>query len=281
MKKIKINKSMHSKPSRRQFLKGFAMLSAIGIGATQTPATLAMDKAAVKSTKRNYVLVHGAWHGGWAWGDVAEKLRKAGHTVTTPTLAGLGDRAHINASNIGLHDHINDVVNHIEMEDLHDVILVGHSYGGIVITGVLGKLADRVSSAVYLDALVPEKGKGLADYVPPKVKDNFMKMAAEGQLVPPRDPSYWGVTEPEIKEWVNKRLTPQSPHTFIQQVGNDPIIDGITYTYIKCETNPSPLFKKIAENIKKDKSWNYIGVNSHHNIMILDPDLLVDELLKL
>ena len=112
-----------------------------------------------------YVLVHGAWHGGWCWQRVTPLLRAAGHEVLTPTLTGLGERSHLANSAIDLNTHIQDVVNVLEYEDLRKVILVGHSYGGMVITGVSERVPERLTHLVYLDAFVPRDGQSLLGFV--------------------------------------------------------------------------------------------------------------------
>src|SRR5438128_128006 len=101
-----------------------------------------------------FVLVHGAWHGGWCWKRVTPLLRAAGHEVYATTLTGLGERVHLASPNVGLALHVQDVVGVLEYEDLRDVILVGHSYGGIVISGVADRVPERLRHLVYLDALV-------------------------------------------------------------------------------------------------------------------------------
>lgn len=116
----------------------------------------------------NFVLVHGAWIGGWCWRPNAQALRKAGHEVFTPTLTGLGERSHLMNPGINLDTHIADIVNVIKHEELSDVVLVGHSYGGMVVTGVADALADKIRSLVYLDAFVPESGQALVDLAPPE-----------------------------------------------------------------------------------------------------------------
>ena len=108
-----------------------------------------------------FVLVHGAWHGGWYWRDTAAALRAAGHTVHTPTHSGVGERAHQSSEAITLEPHICDVCGTIEMEEAHDIILCGHSDGGMVITGVADRVADRIKALVYLDAFVPKDGDSL------------------------------------------------------------------------------------------------------------------------
>ena len=102
-----------------------------------------------------FVLVHGAWHGGWCWKKVAPLLRSAGHEVYTPTLTGLGERDHLLTRDIGLDTHIQDIVNVLEYEELTQVVLVGHSYGGMVVTGVAERAHERLRQLVYLDAATP------------------------------------------------------------------------------------------------------------------------------
>src|SRR5580700_6619085 len=113
-----------------------------------------------------FVLVHGAWHGGWCFARVAEILRAQGHRVFTPTLTGLGERVHLASTEITLSTHVTDIVNVVRYEDLHDVVLLGHSYGGMVISGVVEVVPERVGALVYLDAFVPENGESLLDLVP-------------------------------------------------------------------------------------------------------------------
>ena len=119
-----------------------------------------------------YLLVHGAWHGGWCWRRVTDILRAEGHTVFTPTLTGLGERAHLARPEIDLETHISDVLGVLDAEELDDVILCGHSYGGMVITGVADRLPGRIKALVYLDAFVPEHGESVIDlYAGPRQAD--------------------------------------------------------------------------------------------------------------
>jgi pimeloyl-ACP methyl ester carboxylesterase len=124
--------------------------------------------------KPAFVLVHGAWHGGWCWKKVAPLLRAAGHDVFTPTLTGLGERVHLLASEIDLATHVDDVLGVLEYEDLTNVVLVGHSYGGMVISGVAERAGSRLARLVYLDAFLPENGKALRDYAPGEVLDEMV-----------------------------------------------------------------------------------------------------------
>ena len=264
---------------RRDALK----LAAAGL-ATTAVGYAGAARAQAPVGKRPFVLIHGAWHGGWAWRPVTERLWRAGHAASSPTLAGLGERAHLVSPEIGLDVHVQDVIAHMEMEDLRDVVLVGHSYGGMVIAGVLAQAPGRVQAAVFLDALVPESGKGLADYIPPKAKQNFEKLHAEGKSVPPRPPEMmaklWGLTDPKVRDWVAARLRPQSPLTFLQPVKGEPMRDGVRYTFIRCEANPNPLFQAMGDKVKGDARWTYVGLDTHHDAMLLAPDALTEALLS-
>jgi pimeloyl-ACP methyl ester carboxylesterase len=160
-----------------------------------------------------YVLVHGGAHGGWCYGPVARILRSAGQEVHAPTLTGLGDRSHLLRPGIDLDTHIADIVEVLHYEDLRDVILVGHSYGGMVITGVADRAPDRVGDLVYLDAATPANGQSLVDIAGP-----LMRAArAQGRVVdgvelvlfPGTEPlPHYGVTDPADIAWMDERLTP-------------------------------------------------------------------------
>ena len=144
-------------------------------------ATLSFDVCS--QTKPVYVIVHGAWGGGWAFKKVDSLLREKGCIVYRPTLTGQGERVHLATTSVGLKTHITDVVNLILFEDLHDIILVGHSYGGMVVTGVADSLPDRIRKLIYLDAFVPENGESLAS-IQPNRSDWIKQMTKDGFVVP-------------------------------------------------------------------------------------------------
>src|SRR5207244_11006509 len=146
-----------------------------------------------------FVLVHGAWGGSWMWQRVAHILRAAGHDVFTPSLTGLGERAHLASPAVDLSMHIADVLGTLACERLSEVVLVGHSYGGMVVTGVADRAAERVRTLVYLDAFVPQPGQALLDLVPPRVRD---AMPAEGWQAPPLPPQAPGMTDPAERAWL-------------------------------------------------------------------------------
>src|SRR5471032_971199 len=168
----------------------------------------------------NFVLVHGAWHGGWCWKRVARRLREAGHAVHTPTLTGLGERAHLLNRQIDLETHIEDVLGLLRAEQLGDIVLCGHSYGGMVITGVADRAADRVAGVVYLDAYVPADGESLSALQLPERRAALRAAVAEhgwGWLMPPTPAAAFAVNEAD-RAWVDRQCVPHPFACFEQPI---------------------------------------------------------------
>src|SRR5215213_8165836 len=159
-----------------------------------------------------FVLVHGGWHGGWCWKYVTPLLRAAGHAVFTPTLTGVGERAHLARPDTGLETHIQDIVGVLTYEDLQRVLLVGHSLGGPVITGVADRIAERIAHLIYLDATIPRDGQADVDCYPPEfgVRALAERFLAEEKHVsaPPAEEHPFGITKEKQARWVNSKLTP-------------------------------------------------------------------------
>ena len=160
---------------RRRHLLG----ALIGVPAALAAAKAGAQSPTATSQPKTYVLVHGAYGGGWIWRDVAEGLRKQGHQVFTPTQTGLGERSHLMSRQITVDTHIEDVANVIETNELKDVILVGHSYGGIAVTGVADRMPERIRHIVYLDALIAENGDTAFTILPAGMADARRKVARE------------------------------------------------------------------------------------------------------
>jgi pimeloyl-ACP methyl ester carboxylesterase len=264
--------------SRRDALK-LGVMAAAAAGLSNGPVAAQAQTPA----RKHIVLIHGAWHGGWAWRLASPHLRQAGHLVSAPTLSGLGERRNIPAQFSGLGAHVQDIVTHLEMEDLRDVVLVGHSYAGCVLSGVLAKKTGRVSHAIYLDAFVPQSGQGLATFVPPPVKAEFEKLAASDGLVPVPPPASWGerwgMTDPALIAWAEPRMAPQAARSFTETVPSDPFEAPVKLTYIKCRDNPNPGFKAVAEKVKADSRFTYKEIEGHHNVMLLNPQRFASDLL--
>jgi pimeloyl-ACP methyl ester carboxylesterase len=215
-----------------------------------------------------FVLLHGAWHGGWCWAKLAPLLRAQGHTVFTPTLTGLGERAHLLSASVDLETHLKDVVALFEYEDLDQVILVGHSYGGMVIAGVAGRLASRIARLVYLDAFLPDDGKALKDYAP------VPPTRADGWRVPPPGPATsWGVSNASDIRWMERRLGDQPLATFTQPLPASSVrVPDSAQAFIQC--TQAPFFAEAARRARARGFESHELLVGGHDAMISAPDAL-------
>ena len=232
-----------------------------------------------------YVLVHGAFHGAWCWNQVAPLLWGAGHEVYAPTLIGLGERSHLARPDVGLATHVQDVVNVLEYEDLHRVVLVGHSYGGMVIAGVADHAPGRLAHLVYVDAVVPEDGQAGVDLLPAERRDAILgqpRAAAEEWLVPAPRPEFFGVTDEADLAWVRPRLVPQPLRTFTEPHRlRHPEAPPPPRTYIACTgLGASPTSRPFAERARADPSWRYRELATGHDAMVTLPRELARLLLE-
>jgi pimeloyl-ACP methyl ester carboxylesterase len=231
-----------------------------------------------------FVLVHGTSSGGWIWKKLVPMLRAGGHEVYTPTLTGLGDRSHLLACGVNLTTHINDVASLVEYEDLSDVIMVGNSYGGMVITGTAAKIPQRLHLLVYLDAYLPDDGQSEADLLPP---DMFAARQADanahGGVIQPPPPSIFGVFDPELEKWTKARMTPHPLATYTEPVSCGEInTQPIPRVFIHCTGNPSTtpdLFQPSASRAMA-RGWKVIELNAGHLAMLTDPHQLAEILLS-
>lgn len=237
---------------------------------------------------RDYVLAHGSWHGGWCWKPVAQRLRAAGHRVFCPSQTGMGDRAHLLSASITIDTFVEDLVQVIETEELSDVILVGHSFGGVPITGVADRIPERIGHLVYFDAVVLESGcHSFSKY--PK-EDADARIAAAGRAtgglavpVPDPLPPVWGIAEGSPEHaWLLRRLTPHPLGTYATPlVLRHPIGNGLPRTYIHCTEPSLSLLKASRELVKSLPGWNWVDIAAPHEAHITHPALLADLLLNL
>ena len=223
------------------------------------------------SSKPTIVIVHGAWGGAWAFKKVEAMLRDKGFQVYRPQLTGQGDRVHLARPDIGLNTHIEDVVNTILYEDLHDIILVGHSYGGMVITGVADRVPDRIKRLVYLDAMVPNDGESASSMI--RGGGDFIKQMTKGDYIVP---SWVKPDQPPPHD------VPQSLKTF-----NDPIVlkndaaRKLPATYILTvekgkEAKDDDFFSQSQR--AKERGWTMLQLTSDHNPQWSAPEALVEML---
>ena len=231
-----------------------------------------------------FVLVHGAWHGGWKWRFVAPILRRAGHEVFTPTLTGLGERAHLARPGIDLDSHVQDVVAVIETEDLRGVVLVGHSYGGMVVTGVAERCAERIRRLVYLDAFVPENGRCLLDYVERAVPERAARFREEGGrtgMVTPPPLATWGLAKPEHVAFARPRENRHPFHCFTQPVRlANPQARALPRTFVYCSSPATGSFDQFAAKVRSDPAWRFHEIKTGHDCMILAPEEVAAILLQ-
>jgi pimeloyl-ACP methyl ester carboxylesterase len=233
-----------------------------------------------------YVLVHGGHHGGWCYKKVARLLRNAGHEVYSPTLTGLGERRHLLSADVDLDMHIADVVGVLTVEDLRDVVLVGHSYGGMVITGVADRVPDRIKELVYLDAAHPRNGESLADVAVQimAICKQWVREIEGVELVTWPDilqPEFFGVTDPVDIAWMRPRLQqhPWKCYTNKLRLQNEAAVRSLPRTDINCTARLREFDdRRKAELLQASRAWD---IDTGHDIMITEPEKLTQMLLRL
>jgi pimeloyl-ACP methyl ester carboxylesterase len=232
-----------------------------------------------------YVLVHGGGHGGWCYQRVARLLRDGGHEVYAPTLTGLGERAHLLDGTVDLERHIEDVAAVLEFEDLRDVILVGHSYGGMVITGAADRVPERVGRLVYLDAATPVNGQSLHDVAGPVIDAvrplGHVVDGIELVLLPSDDAGLlYGVTDPTDLAWMAERLTPHPWTCFTQPLAlhDEEALWSIPQYHIVCtSTLASRDAGLMARARAEGRLWD---IDTGHDLMITEPRRTADALVQ-
>lgn len=232
-----------------------------------------------------YVLVHGGGHGGWCYGKVAPLLRAEGHDVYAPTLTGLGERSHLLSPAVDLDMHVRDVVAVLHFEDLRDVILVGHSYGGMVITGAADRAAARVGRLVYLDAANPVNGQSLVDVAGPVIEAvRPMGETVDGVelvLLPSPDAGrFYGVTDDADVAWMADRLTGHPWRCFAQKLvlTNEDALWSIPRYHVVCTSTLATRDRDLMDKARADgRLWE---IDTGHDLMITEPRAVADALLE-
>ncbi len=225
-----------------------------------------------------FVLVHGAWHGGWCWRLLRPFLK--GHEIYAPSLTGLGERKHLARSEIDLDTHIADVVSLLEMEDLREVVLVGHSYGGMVISGAADRVPERIARLVYLDAFVPENGRCALDYVVPERAARMREEGAKvGDITPP-PLSLWGITQPEHMDFIKPREVRHPYRTMAQPIRLSGKAARIPKTFVHCSSPATGSFDQFATKYGNDPAWSFYELKTGHDAMILMPRAVAQILLQ-
>jgi len=238
------------------------------------PEPVAGCFSAVPSTN-TFVLIHGAWHGGWCWRRVIDILRSGGHAVFAPTLTGFGERVHLTRPGLTIEDLATDIINVINAEELNDVILAGHSFGGNVVSAVADRLPERLKHLVYIDTLVLRNGENGFSPLGPAIVAQRMELAEKtsgGLTIPSPPPEAFGVTDSADGDWLRRQLTPlplncyQAPIRLNHGLGN-----GVSKTYIACV---SPVYEPARHThnwVKSESDWRYLELSTGHDAMVINP----------
>ena len=228
----------------------------------------------------DFVLVHGAWHGAWCWKKVLPALWAAGHRAFAVTLTGVGERAHIDPRQVTLQTHILDAANVVEAEELTGAILVGHSYGGVVITGVAERMADRLSHLVYLDAVLVRPGKSWSSVHSPETRRARRQAILESGRLPAPDPEVYGL-EGVDAAWVARRQTPHPGGVYDAPLDFDPArIAALPRTYISCTSPQLETVDSSRARARSEPGWNFIELDTGHDPMVSAPNDLIRLLLQ-
>jgi pimeloyl-ACP methyl ester carboxylesterase len=227
------------------------------------------------------VLVHGAWHGGWCWRRVADLLEKKGHKVFAPTMTGLGERSHLLSKDINLATHVTDIVNVIKWENLANIVLVGHSYGGSVISGVAEQAHDKIGSIVFLDAFVPQSGDSLAGSASQPVREAIAAVVQKGEIaMKPVPAAVFRVNEKD-RAWVDAMCTPHPVATLTDKITVTGARDKIAKrAYIRAKGYPSVPFDAAHDKLKTTAGWKVYELPSGHDAMVDLPDQLAEILVE-
>jgi pimeloyl-ACP methyl ester carboxylesterase len=255
---------------------------ALGTAALGVAALGATPGFAQAGARKTFVLVHGAWHGGWCWRRVADILEKHGHKVYAQSLTGNGDRAHLLSKDVVLDTHVADIVNLVTWEDLREICLVAHSYGGWPSSGALEHIHDRVASIVWLDAFKPEDGQKGTDFASEFSRKALVEAVAKGEPGRKGPPAKtFSVSEGDYA-WIDSKLTPQPNGVATQPIRLTGKRETIARkTYIRAAKYPQAAFDKALAECKADKTWQtFVNETSGHDVMIDQPEWLADVLLE-
>jgi len=227
----------------------------------------------------DFVLVHGAWHGAWCWKRILPGLWQAGHRAFAVTLTGTGERAHQLSPSITLLTHVEDVVAVMEAEELQQAIVVGHSYGGMVITGVADRLPQRIARLVYLDAVVPLPGESWSSGHPPQTQAQRREAIAATGSIAPADPAMFGIAG-EDAQWLARRQTPQPGGVYDEPLQFDAArVAALPRTFIDCNAPALPTIALMRERVRQQPGWQVHEIPTGHDAMISAPQELLRHLL--
>lgn len=230
-------------------------------------------------SKATFVIVHGGWGGGWEWTPIARELRERGHEVFTPTLTGLGERAHLGGERVGLSTHIQDVLAVLAFEELEDVVLCGHSYSGMVVTGVADRAPERIRLLVYLDSFAPRDGQALTDLLPAEFVRELLGSADSGKIRVPADllpPE--GVIAEDVRERYMARLRPHPVDTMTEAIQLSGAVERLPRALVRCTADPEKHFYEGTARRAHEEGWSYREIETGHDLQLLAPQETVSVL---
>jgi pimeloyl-ACP methyl ester carboxylesterase len=224
----------------------------------------------------DFVLVHGAWHGAWCWRKILPSLWAKGHRAFAVTLTGVGERAHLMTSSIRLATHIDDVLAVIETEELTRVVLVGHSYAGLLITAVADRYAERIVRLVYLDAIIARSGESWSSSHDENARQARRKDIAQGGTLPPPPATAYGLTG-EDAAWVDRRQRPHPGGVYEDVLHFDEArVASLARTFVDCTSPALPTIAKSRQRVRSEPGWQVIEIATGHDPMISAPAQLLD-----
>ena len=229
-----------------------------------------------------FLVCHGAWSAGWAWKKMHPLMTAAGHRLVTPSYTGLGERAHLANPSIDLETHIEDILNVIHYEDLRDIVLVGHSYGGMVATGVAGRARDRVTQLIYIDAFVPDDGESLLDLLNGSERQRMRELAkaGDGWRVPPNPTP--PDTPPADLEWLTARRVDMPLQCFEMKLKLHGGSLTLPRNYIYAtRASPVDAFGPFAKRARSEAGWRYHEIDASHSPNVTAPEALMSVLQKI
>lgn len=260
------------------------VMTSLALSAAGCASSSSVTPQPRSDTTRTFVLVPGAWHGAWCWSRVTSLLRAQGHQVFTVTQTGLGERSHLLSRSITIDTFIQDVVSVIEWEDLTNVVLVGHSFGGVTISGVADRIPNRLSRLIYLDALVLQDGESPFDSFAPEMvaaRRKAAELATGGLGIPVPDPKDFGVTDPSDSAWVRAKCTPHPISTYESKLSlKHPVGNGLPLAYVAVR----PLYANranVRSMVRANPRWNYTEMDAGHDMMVTSPQPLVGRLIAI
>jgi pimeloyl-ACP methyl ester carboxylesterase len=265
---------MTDETTRRTILGGIAASAGL-------MSMIGETTAQAQGIQKTFVLVHGAWHGGWCWRRVSDLLEKKGHKVLTPTMTGLGERSHLIDPKVNHATHVTDIVNVIKWEGLKDIVLVGHSYGGAIISAVAEQAGDSIGSIVFLDAFVPENGDSLATKSSQPVREAIAALVEKGETaMKPVPAAVFRVNEKD-RAWVDAKCTPHPVASLTDKITITGARDRIAKkAYIRAKGYPSVPFDGYHDKLKATAGWRVYEVPCGHDAMVDMPDRVAEILIE-